>query len=60
MYVPQEQNIDATGLRLGVVVSRYHGDITEVLCEGAVEAFLAAVVETIGTLGRLADAEGSR
>jgi len=40
MHVPPPGELDATGLAIGVVVSRYHGDITGAMLDGAVETFL--------------------
>jgi len=42
MYVERQRELDATGLRIGIAVSRYHGDITEALCQAAVGTFTAA------------------
>lgn len=42
MYVKREANESARGLRIGVAVSQYHGDITEALRDGAVEVFTKA------------------
>jgi 6,7-dimethyl-8-ribityllumazine synthase len=37
-----DNNLDATSLRIGVVVSRYHREITDGLLNGAIEAFRQA------------------
>ncbi|MHC5115082.1 MAG: 6,7-dimethyl-8-ribityllumazine synthase [Planctomycetota bacterium] len=42
MHVPPPGELDATGLAIGVVVSRYHGEITGALLDGAVETFVEA------------------
>jgi 6,7-dimethyl-8-ribityllumazine synthase len=40
MHVAHDLNVDAAGLRLAVVVSRYHREITESMCAAAVDAFV--------------------
>ncbi|MCP3904041.1 MAG: 6,7-dimethyl-8-ribityllumazine synthase [Planctomycetes bacterium] len=42
MHVPPPPELDATGLSIAVVVSRYHRDITAALLDGAVETYTAA------------------
>ncbi len=42
MYVERKRNLDAKGLRIAIAVSRYHDDITETMCVGAVKAFTEA------------------
>jgi 6,7-dimethyl-8-ribityllumazine synthase len=42
MRDPQSEPLPAADLRVGIVVSRYHGDITMALRDGAVRAFNAA------------------
>jgi len=42
VYQPEPADLDATDLRIGVVTSSYHGDITGPLCEAARETFLEA------------------
>jgi 6,7-dimethyl-8-ribityllumazine synthase len=42
MHIERNPELDATGLRVAVAVSRYHEDITSALCDGAVETFVAA------------------
>lgn len=41
MYTQIPSNVDATGLRIGLAVSRYHSEITDRLRDAAVEFFLA-------------------
>ncbi len=42
MYVERHTTLDASGMRIGVAVSRYHNDITDALREGAVQTFTEA------------------
>lgn len=42
MHVDLTSNASAASLRIGMAVSRYHADVTDALCRGARELFLAA------------------
>ena len=39
MYVERQASLNASGLRIGIAVSRYHSDITDALRDGAVRTF---------------------
>jgi len=42
MYNPDQPETSASGLRVALVVSRYHGRITDALCVSATECFQSA------------------
>lgn len=42
MYSPDQPETDASGLRVALVVSRYHARITDALCVAATECFQSA------------------
>lgn len=42
MLSAHDRNLDATGLRIGLVVSRYHDAVTDALRAGAMEVFMRA------------------
>ncbi len=42
MHIERDVPVDATGLRIGITVSRYHHEITEALWAGAVDTFTGA------------------
>lgn len=42
MQAPLKPNVDATALRIGMVVSRYHADVTGSMQKAAIDAFVNA------------------